>query len=324
MASGTSTASLLRLPAADQYRRKLFSSISALRSPGVDGEGAGDEIQSFGRRARAPRAAPARPTTLRRWRRLVRIAYFDEAGTALESQEPFMVVGGVLVHGDTQWLPIESHTRKIIDTYVPEALQAKFVFHASHLFSDHPLFRRLISPEQRFQILRDFLGIIVQYDLPISYGAVTRRDFAKALPRWKPARRVSFSHQMAFTLCAMGFQGWFFNKAADEVAICVADRNEQTQLSLKENFVFLREQGLPANPILALFNFVDALHFAASQESIGLQLADSVAFVIKRHLMGKASTEEFYKLIEPQIVCDPVSALWPMPGWQPKPEKSAG
>jgi hypothetical protein len=58
-----------------------------------------------------------------------------------------------------------------------------------------------------------------------------------------------------------------------------------------------------------LFNFVDAVHFASRKESIGLQLADAAAFVIKRHLMGKDNTEEFYKIIEPHLCVYPDSAL---------------
>jgi hypothetical protein len=252
----------------------------------------------------------------------VRIAYFDEAGTASETQEPFTVVGGVLLQGDTQWHPLEVHLQKLIGSYVPKELQPNFVFHGTHLFSDHPKFRQLIPAESRFQLLRELLGVIVKFDLPVSYGAVTRSILTKALPQWKQKRRTSFGHQLAFTLCAMGFQGWFNREASDEVAICVADRIEQTQLSLKQDFAFLRTRGLPASPLLTLFNFVDALHFAASEESFGLQLADVVSFVIKRHLMGKADSDEFYTLIEKQIVCDPVSALWPMPGWEPTPEES--
>ena len=84
----------------------------------------------------------------------------------------------------------------------------------------------------------------------------------------------------------------------DEVVICVPVYNDvaNRQLHLKQTFAAQRAQGLPDLPMVLLMNFVDALHFASSSESIGLQLADVAAFVIKRHsLMRKGQTDKLYK-----------------------------
>jgi hypothetical protein len=62
---------------------------------------------------------------------------------------------------------------------------------------------------------------------------------------------------------------------------------------------------------LQLYNFVDALHFADSRETFGLQLADCAAFLIKRHLMERSDSEVFYKIIEPHIFCEQASAVCP-------------
>jgi len=57
----------------------------------------------------------------------VRIADFDEAGIAAESQEPYLVVGGLLNHEDVQWQPIEIRAHQIVQNYlVPEGLRAEF------------------------------------------------------------------------------------------------------------------------------------------------------------------------------------------------------
>src|SRR5271154_1266138 len=179
------------------------------------------------------RCANERP---RRWRRLVRIAYFDEAGVAHESQEPYVVVGGVLIHGDTQWHPIEISANSIITSLVPEEIRSSFYFHAYRLFSDHKSFKGLLSAERRFQILRDLVTIIAYYELPISYGAITRSEITKQISHWKPSERTHMAHQLAFSLCAMGFQGWFYRESSDEVAICVAAKTDEKnrQLHLKQ------------------------------------------------------------------------------------------
>ncbi|MGO9602794.1 MAG: DUF3800 domain-containing protein [Candidatus Binataceae bacterium] len=248
----------------------------------------------------------------------MRIAYFDEAGTAKEKQEPYLVVGGVMIHGDTQWRDIEIALKLIAEAIVPAQIREGFVFRGMHLHGDHKRYKGLLSKDARFQILRELTGLMGRLELPISYGAVDRREIAKRRPDLKVEERTHIAHQIAFNLCVTGFQGGF-NRGmygqGDEVAVCVADKNDakNRQLHLKQNFSVLRTKGLPQAPLIMLFNFVDALHFASLEESIGLQLADVAAFVIKRHLMGKEDTEEFYKPLEPNLaVYDPASALWPL------------
>jgi hypothetical protein len=247
----------------------------------------------------------------RRGRRLVRIAYFDEAGIASEGQEPIAVTAGVLIHGDLQWPTVEWDANAIILNHVPKELWGGFYFHADHLYHDNKRFKGLLSPTTRFQILREFAGLIDKYKLPVSYAAVTRDFIAEKLPNAGPKARTNLAQQWSFASCAIGFQGWF-NREADasnEVAICVADRKEKLEPSFKRLYQLLRLEGAGGSPFLTLFNFIDALHFAASEESIGLQIADCASFLIKRHLMGKENTEEFYKIIEAHLCVKPESAM---------------
>jgi hypothetical protein len=239
----------------------------------------------------------------------VRIAYFDEAGPAS--------VGGILVHGDTEWQPLEHACNKIIATFVPEELWKTFHFHGMHLHSGHKSYKGLLSPEARFQILREVVGLIAHFKLPVSYGAITRSKLREMWVHSSVQQRVHLAHQFALGLCATGFQGWF-NRGpfGDEVAICVADRNEtkNRQLSLKQTFQVGRLVGaVPGDALTTLINFIDALHFAALNESFGLQLADIATFVIKRHLMDKPDPDGLYRTLEPCLVCNPESALWPIP-----------
>jgi hypothetical protein len=147
--------------------------------------------------------------SVRRWRRLVRIAYFDEAGVASEGQEPFAVTAGVLIHGDFQWKSIETSTSAIIVNHVPEELWTSFYFHADHLYHDNKRFKGLLSAATRFQILRELAAVIDRYELPVSYSAVTRGFIAEKLPHIKPADRMRLAQQFSFASCAIGFQGWF-------------------------------------------------------------------------------------------------------------------
>ena len=249
----------------------------------------------------------------------MRIAYFDEAGLASEEQEPFLVVGGLMIHGDREWQPIEHHLEQIIVSRVPAELRRGFVFHATRMFDDHSGFVNLISADERFDILRELVQLIATFKLPVSYGAVIKSTFSKELQHWKAPLRTSKAHEVAFTLCVMGLQAWFTKEAADEVAICIASAVEQKNLpsTLKQNFKTARKLGIvhPAT----LVNFIDTVHFAAPRESIGLQLADIVAFVIKRYLMKKPHADELYEIIEPWLVpVLPPIYITSQPGFVPK------
>jgi hypothetical protein len=258
---------------------------------------------------------------VRRWRRLVRIAYFDEAGTSKPSAEPYLVVGGVLIHGDTEWQPVESAMLQIKETLVPPKLREQFVFHAMHLFGGHPKYEGLLCAEERFQILREVVNLIPTFKLPIAYAAVKRATLSEWFPNVTIIEQTHEAHQIAFALCVRKFQSWFTKKHADEMALCVAAKNDQKnrQLELKNNYRHFRERGLTLRRSMAiaspasLLNFVDALHFASPNESIGLQLADCVTFVIKRQLMGKKKAEELYEPIRPLLVCKP-NQVWPPRG----------
>jgi len=224
------------------------------------------------------------------------------------------VLGGILIHGDLQWFPVEHYANEIIENMVPAQLKENFCFHATSLFSDDKSFKGLIPVEQRFAILREFLRLIARLELPVSYGAMPRLEVVKRWSHKKPAERTKISHYFAFVLCAIGFQEWFEQERADEVAISVAAKIEERKLpsDLKHAYRTLRTLGIPGQPRRMLANFVDALHFAAPKESVGLQLADAVAFTIKRHLMGKEDTEELYEIIRPCIVCKPENAMLKM------------
>lgn len=139
----------------------------------------------------------------------MRIAYFDEAGVADEAQEPFTVVAGVLINGDTQWHSIEAHARKIIETLVPNDLKKGFFFSARRLMGNE--FRELLTPQLRFQLLREVMGTIAQAKLPVGYGAVTRAALKETLEKddapfaGMPAERASLAHQWPLFSAAPAF-----------------------------------------------------------------------------------------------------------------------
>jgi hypothetical protein len=60
----------------------------------------------------------------------------------------------------------------------------------------------------------------------------------------------------------------------------------------------------------SLNHMIETVHFAESQSTFGIQLADAASFIIKRHLTNPKDSdiEGFYRQIEPHIK---FSRVWP-------------
>ena len=242
----------------------------------------------------------ARPAKSARPNKIVRIVYFDEAGIALEAQEPITVVAAVIVHTDSQWHPLSRACERLIERTVPKRYRSNFEFHAKDLFSGCKKFRGW-KKEERWEVLRRFLGIIRGHGLPIVWGAVDRQSLAEWL---KPHEIESFGmsvQDVAFLRCAAALETWFREHAPNEMAMCIADeaRTHKTMKAiLRDSQQTPLKKGFPDR----FDHLADTIYFGSSHKSIGLQMSDHCNFFIKRHLMQRDNSERFYKLLNPFIV----------------------
>jgi hypothetical protein len=234
----------------------------------------------------------------------VRIIYFDEAGTSDVREEPILVTTAVIIR-DKYWLPIERDAQQIVDSIVPDTLRRDFEFHAGELFSGNAKgFQRNARDKAiRFEILRSFLGIVKKFKLPIIYVAHDKRE----LPI-KGAQEMAAHLQIGRQICAAYVENWLVQKTKGrDVGMLISDvrsSDNKTEEKLIKHYL-MRSRKWPmfatVGPILE--HVIDTIHFADSKESIGLQVADACAYVIKRHLMNPADTdaEPLYKIINPLL-----------------------
>ena len=64
---------------------------------------------------------------------VMRLVYVDEAGRS--GNEPVVVVAAVIVHGDSQLIPLEKDLDLLVEKWIPEEFRDDFVFHAAHIFN---------------------------------------------------------------------------------------------------------------------------------------------------------------------------------------------
>ncbi len=253
----------------------------------------------------------ATPTANGKAPTVVRLIYSDETGVGSEADDPLTVVAAVLIHADEQWGPIETAIRALETDLVPPRRHGRYEFKASRLFR-----RRRVGDNG--EILRRFLAIIREHELPVSYGAVPRASIgpsvrslftrlsddaaAAATAAQELPRNVllGLAQNLAFVMCATVVDEVFSANFPNERGLWIADENRVTtamKASMREyqNFV---ASGLDF-PLKTFAHIVDTVYFGKSHESRGLQLADACNFVIKQHLLGDAEIGAFYSIIEP-------------------------
>jgi len=243
--------------------------------------------------------------------KIVRIAYFDHAGTASIGQEPIGVTASILIHGDIEWRAIERFRDRIIAAAqwgLTEEQQIAFEFHAKNLFwSGHPPFAHWLK-EKRHALLREFLKLIPLFNLPICLGATDRAGFrASGVARSFQQPIHLAEQQETFFECALAVNSWLAYEVREEVAICIFDLTDKPVVkALKRQLRRLRHYSSRMRGLVWFEHLVEAAHFADPTESFGLELADACSFFLKRHLMDTndqdADSEALYAIIEPQIV----------------------
>src|SRR5262245_40018242 len=115
-------------------------------------------------------------------RRLMRVTYLDEAGTANKAHEPYLVVAGVIVDPDRDYAGIDAALRRLGDRCFPDgeglpegtAVFGKpLVFHAKDAWHGSGIFPRLTWPlAKRMEVLRELSEIPWKFGLAVVYGAV--------------------------------------------------------------------------------------------------------------------------------------------------------
>ena len=228
--------------------------------------------------------------------KLVRLIYSDEAGIGDETIEPITVVAATVIHADQQWPLINNAIEKIVEELVPENRRVTFEFKASALFAQ-------LGKGNNDLILRRFLSIFTEFNLPIAVGAFDRAAVRQFL---KPENRSAIIYQAtqnsAFLVCATHVETVFRMFFPHERGLWIAD---ETRAKLPMKITLHDYQKMAAFPNIPSTHFehiIDMAYFGDSKDSRGIQLADACNFFVKKHLMKNPSAERFYDIIKTQII----------------------
>lgn len=245
----------------------------------------------------------------------MRLTYFDDAGLFNAQQEPFIVIGGIIVNGDEQLIPLENAIDALVRKHIPEKDWNGFVFHATELWSGGRYFARDAWPlEKRLEILGDLAAIPGQLETPVSLGY---QDREVALRLLGAERRGLRETELSLYLdCYARFcetvEHFMREVADDEVTLLIGEDNDAIRSMVKAAHQSFRDAKWvdSTNPLLTYFPFEkirEGVHFSPKPESKALQIADVCTFVIKRRLMNDPHVTAFYDLLKPWMIVHPES-----------------
>lgn len=249
---------------------------------------------------------------------IVRIGFLDEAGRS--RQEPMIVVGGVLIHGDRTYRKLVARFDEIEAEHIPISDRKDFTFHAKDIFYGSGKYfgdREKWPRERRWPILTALAGLPREFGIPVVFGhldkAEYRRDAAEQLlaastsPEDHAHTTDVAEHMAAFARAEMGIEQQMHKFPRDEICMLIAEDTDRVKQALKWSHAFLRDPNQIAGtpyatlPHLPLVKIEDTPHFAAKAESRPLQLADTCAFLIMRRLLRQETSQQFFELIAPQL-----------------------
>ena len=256
----------------------------------------------------------------------MRLAYVDEAGISNPTQEPFLVVAGVVVHGDGQMAQVRSQLNKAVRNWIPPDQQESFVFHATELFNGGgKVFVRdpkdTPNPkwplEKRLEIAKDIAKIFKANRLPIAFAAIDRATFPLtelARSGWDQLtakQKIINTHVTAHVVATMKVDVWLRQNAPNEHAMMIVEDNQQAKKLIHSTQQYYQQRKLETllsdheRKYFPLRKIVEDPLFQEKRPGSVLQLADFAAYVIKRRLMGASPCDDSFDLIQSQIV-DPV------------------
>lgn len=245
----------------------------------------------------------------------MRMIFFDAAGTSNPQHEPYIVVAGVILHGDRQWKPLGDYLAAMADEYCPKEHRPGFFFHATELFSGGKIFPREKYPKEwRWKVLDELVSIPEKFDLPIVWGRVPRHEVMPggSLEASPEAQKLGVKPHIhgqvvAFSVAAAAAEHWMKSAAdPEEIAAMFMENDHESRFFIKQVQRLLSDEKIGRhdlltgeNEIFRLTRIIYPIHFEEKTDSSALQIADVCAFALKRKCMGTPEADRFYKPLEP-------------------------
>ena len=238
----------------------------------------------------------------------VYLAFLDDSGTHPDKKTKYQVMAGAIIEG-WEFRNLEFAMGVVVSEILNDDMKEKFEeFHAWELFNGEGVFAG-VDQLIRLEAVDNILYQVAQHKVPIVCGAVNLDKLAEKM--YSSASPLD----ICFRLCVQGIESW----AAESIRLPAATKSQEAQDAqplvvlicddfkqkevkdrIKKSFQQLRSKVRPPDFDSGKTRYLhDDLYFGSSKDSIGIQIADLCAYVIRRHLEGDPNVTGLYGIIEP-------------------------
>ena len=242
----------------------------------------------------------------------VRFIYTDEAGTSVT--EKVTVVAALIVHADTQWQKAANLINGL-KAYVPTHYRDGFVFHATSIWGNRK-FRDGWSREERKAFLMAMMRIPRASGIALSYGIFYRDGDVKDEYQALGMTREQYQHAESFAACMCAADEYVCKYAGkEELATVVAEdipemrdqlRNAAERMRIGSSVLSNarievtnrgKVESVTRDATFKIRRIVDAIHFTPKASAPLLQVADAVAFGLRRYFSEESEGVDFGKAV---------------------------
>lgn len=217
------------------------------------------------------------------------LTYFDDTGGTgpnyADPQQPVQGLCSVSID-EAQWRDVEQDCRQIVTNHYPEEAatflrSGRFEFHASAIYQGSGIFRSR-TRQERLQLLYDIVDVVVERQLPV-LGVYAEKQLAPILLQTFGGEFNTLDDFVFVTFC-VHLSGCVGLGEDSKRTLLIGDHGSMKPHRadhLQDNLTRLPHEGSEVN---ILPNILESIHFVDSHRSFGVQLADTVAYLVRRRI----------------------------------------
>ena len=248
--------------------------------------------------------------------KLLRFVYMDETGT--NKKDTHTVVSGLVVHADSQLIPIEAAMDEVIADYIHEPDREAFFVRGSDIYGGNGYFKGKSGEDEEFplgrrlKMLRDFSSLVSEYGLTVLQGHVSTSaigddaDYQELSDKDAATSRLMLAHSGCVLSVEAIMRAWY----PDEVAQLVVEDSGEMHRHIEnmstvmrsaraKEFLGLSEEA--AFDLLPLQKIRNNVHFSKKHDSRALQLTDVCAFLLRGNYLGNVRIAMAYDAMRSSV-----------------------
>jgi hypothetical protein len=202
---------------------------------------------------------------------VAKLVYIDETGLNERGagRQQYATLASIIITEDTV-KPLRDSLRRIASQSL-DVLPNDFEFHAYDIWNGRGIWSAL-EPAARLDVLKSVVGLLDEHDITVSHSTID-----------KPKLHARYGGRADSNVYLLALQ-FLLEKidALSENKIIIADEAKEHELKAVRMLSDMQDWGSGEVPSRQLRTIIDSLHYVKSHQSPGVQMADTIAYILQR------------------------------------------